>query len=85
LLHAVNERLAAHVAARGRALPRSARASVALGLLAVSVFAARAVGIVDLIGKGYGLLTFAFILLLIVPVLTVGLWTILRRDGAQMR
>jgi uncharacterized membrane protein YkvI len=79
LLHAVNERLAAQVAARGRALPRSARASVALGLLAVSTFAARAVGIVDLIGKGYGLLTFAFILLLIVPVLTVGLWTILRR------
>lgn len=84
LLHAVNERLAAHVAARGRALPRSARASVALGLLAVSVFAARAVGIVDLIGKGYGLLTFAFILLLVVPVLTVGLWTILRREGADV-
>lgn len=84
LLHAVNERLAAHVAARGRVLPRSARASVALGLLAVSVFAARAVGIVDLIGKGYGLLTFAFISLLIFPVLTVGLWTILRREGADV-
>jgi len=39
---------------------------------------------VDLIGKGYGYLTFAFILLLIVPVLTVGLWTILRRDGADV-
>jgi uncharacterized membrane protein YkvI len=36
------------------------------------------VGLVDLIAKGYGYLTYAFIVLLIVPVLTVGLWRLLR-------
>ena len=39
----------------------------------ISVYAASAVGLVDLIAKGYGLLTYAFIVLLIVPVLTVGI------------
>ena len=37
-----------------------------------------AVGLVDLIAKGYGLLTYAFIVLLIVPVLTIGVWRIRR-------
>jgi uncharacterized membrane protein YkvI len=44
----------------------------------ISVYAASAVGLVDLIAKGYGLLTYAFIVLLILPVLTVGVWRIMR-------
>ena len=40
----------------------------------LSVFAASAVGLVGLIAKGYGLLTYAFIVLLVVPVLTIGVW-----------
>jgi uncharacterized membrane protein YkvI len=46
--------------------------------MVISVYAASAIGLVDLIAKGYGYLTYAFILLLIVPVLTVGLWRLLR-------
>ena len=38
----------------------------------LSVFAASAVGLVGLIAKGYGLLTYAFIALLVLPVLTIG-------------
>ena len=34
--------------------------------MVVSVYAASAVGLVDLIAKGYGLLTYAFIVLLII-------------------
>jgi uncharacterized membrane protein YkvI len=45
----------------------------------ISVYAASAIGLVDLIAKGYGYLTYAFIVLLIVPVLTVGLWRLIRR------
>jgi uncharacterized membrane protein YkvI len=45
----------------------------------ISVYAASAIGLIDLIAKGYGYLTYAFILLLIVPVLTVGLWRLLRK------
>ena len=78
LLHAVNERVAANFADRGRALPRAVRPLVAGGLLLVSIFAAAAVGIVGLIAKGYGYLTYAFIAILIIPVMTIGLARILR-------
>jgi uncharacterized membrane protein YkvI len=40
------------------------------------VYAAGAIGLVDLIAKGYGWLTYAFIVLLIIPVLTIGVWRI---------
>jgi len=45
---------------------------------AIRVYAAAAVGLIDLIANGYGLLTYAFIVLLIVPVLTVGVLRIRR-------
>jgi len=46
--------------------------------MVISVYAASAIGLVDLIAKGYGYLTYAFIVLLIIPVLTIGLWRLLR-------
>jgi len=49
---------------------------IAGGLLLLSVFGATAIGIVDLIAKGYGFLTWVFIAILIVPLLTVGIWKI---------
>ena len=42
--------------------------------MVLSVYAASAVGLVGLIATGYGLLTYAFIALLVLPVLTIGLW-----------
>jgi uncharacterized membrane protein YkvI len=47
--------------------------------MVISVYAASSIGLVDLISKGYGYLTYAFIALLIVPVLTVGIWRLMRR------
>lgn len=81
LLHALNERVAAAFAARGRAMPQALRPLLSLGVMALSVFAAAAVGLVGLIARGYGALTWAFIVLLVVPVLTVGIWKI-RKHGA---
>ena len=49
-----------------------------VAIMVGSVYAASAVGLVDLIAKGYGYLTYAFIALLIIPVLTIGLWRLLR-------
>lgn len=82
LLHAVNERLDASFQARGRAMPQYLRPVVATTLLAVSIFAASAVGIVDLIANGYGILTYVFIGVLIIPLLTIGLWKIRRASVA---
>jgi uncharacterized membrane protein YkvI len=76
ILHAINERVARVL------MPRALRPALAVGVMVLSVFAASAVGLVGLIANGYGLLTWAFIVLVVLPVLTVGIWTI-RRLGPQ--
>jgi uncharacterized membrane protein YkvI len=78
LLHAINERVAKVYEEGDRPMPQVLRPALAVFIMVISVYAASAIGLVDLISKGYGYLTYAFILLLIVPVLTVGLWRLLR-------
>lgn len=78
LLHAINERVAAAYVARGRLMPRALRPTLSVGVMAVSIFAATAVGLVGLIARGYGWLTWAFIVLQVIPVLTLGVWRIVR-------
>jgi uncharacterized membrane protein YkvI len=53
--------------------------------MVISVYAAGAIGLVDLIAEGYGWLTYAFIALLIIPVLTIGIWRITRPSGDSSR
>lgn len=76
MLHAVNERVARVYQERGRPMPQALRPAIAVTVMVVAVYAASAIGLIDLIAKGYGLLTYAFIALLILPVLTIGLWRI---------
>ena len=82
ILHAVNERVAKAYEERQRVMPRALRPALAGGIMVLSVFAASAVGLIDLIATGYGLLSYAFIVLLVLPVLTVGVWT-LRKMGPE--
>ena len=72
MLHAINERVAGAYEEQRRPMPRSLRPAIAVGMMLASVYAASAVGLIALIAEGYGLLTWAFIALLVVPVLTVG-------------
>ena len=85
LLHAVNERLAGLRRDEQREMPQYQRAVVALILLSISIFAAEQFGIVDLIAQGYGALTLVFLTLFILPLLTLGVWKILRLTGASPR
>jgi len=78
LLHAINERVAGIYAERRQPMPRVLRPALSVGLMLLSVYAASAIGLVALIARGYGILTYAFIALLVVPVLTIGLWKICR-------
>jgi uncharacterized membrane protein YkvI len=78
VLHAINERVAKVYEERQRPMPQTLRPALAIGVMVVSVYAASAVGLVNLIAKGYGWLTYAFIALLIVPVLTIGVWKVFR-------
>ena len=76
MLHAINERVARSFEERRRPMPRTLRPALAVGIMVASVYAAAAVGLVGLIAQGYGALTYAFIALVILPVLTVGIWKI---------
>jgi uncharacterized membrane protein YkvI len=81
LPHSINERIDVQVHEGGHTLPRWARPAVACTLLLLSIYGATAIGIVDLIARGYGLLSWVFILVLFVPLLSVGLWRILRQPN----
>ena len=81
ILHAINERVAKVYEERGRPMPRAMRPALAITVMVISVYAAGAIGLVNLIAKGYGWLTYAFIVLLIIPVLTIGVWRITRPPG----
>src|SRR5690606_32424620 len=57
LLHAINERVANAWQEKRRPMPRALRPALAVGVMLVAVYAATAFGLVDLIAKGYGTLT----------------------------
>lgn len=70
-LHGVNERLVTAYNERGRLIPRGFRVIVALGLLGLGT-ALSSVGLIDLVAKGYGTITWIFLAIYVVPVLTLG-------------
>ncbi|WP_262690080.1 YkvI family membrane protein [Kordiimonas aestuarii] len=74
LLHAVNERLDASFTEAGRAMPQFVRPVVAVAILAVAIIAGTWFGIIELIASGYGMLTLVFIAVLVLPLLTYGVW-----------
>ena len=79
ILHAINERVAKVYEERGRPMPRAMRPALAITVMVIAVYAAGAIGLINLIANGYKSLTYAFIVLLIIPVLTIGVWRITRR------
>ena len=83
MLHAINERVAGVYAEQHRPMPRMLRPALAVAVMIISVYAAAAIGLIDLIAKGYGLLTYAFIVLLILPVLTIGVWRLWSGSSAS--
>ncbi|QNQ09582.1 YkvI family membrane protein [Sphingomonas alpina] len=78
LLHGFNERLARAALERDRPLPPLVRPAVAIILILVAVYAATAIGLVDLIGTGYRYSALYFLAVFITPLLTIGLWRLLR-------
>jgi uncharacterized membrane protein YkvI len=77
-IHGVNERIQHGLAARGREFPAWQRPLVAVALLLVSLGLAR-FGIIALVARGYGWLSWGIFMLYFVPLLTVGLYKIMRR------
>jgi len=76
VIHGFNERIAGVYHEQGREMPSGLRIGIAAVLLLIAIFLADAVGIVDLIAKGYGTLTWAYWAVFLIPVLIFGTWTI---------
>src|SRR3546814_6102778 len=79
LLHASNERVAKTCEERSRPMPRALRPALAVGVMLAAVYAASAVGLIDLIAKGYGTLTWVFLAIYVLPLMTWGVWLLWRR------
>ena len=80
LIHGMNERIDHVFRERQREMPRLFRPFLGVGLLLGGTLLA-GVGLVDLIGRGYGTLTWVFLLVYVVPVLTLGVWRLTRGTG----
>jgi len=73
-VHAFNQRVAATLDERGVKLTRTIRLTISIVLLVSAVFLAQRFGLVELIAKGYRYLSFAFLAIYVIPLLTLGLW-----------
>ena len=83
-IHAINERIAlAYAKRQGRELSNTLRALITIGILVGAIFVADRIGLVALIADGYRWLAFAFIAVFVVPLLTIGLWRLLRDHSSS--
>lgn len=77
LIHAFNERVAGVFKERKLEMPSWMRPAAAALLMLLAVLLSR-VGLITLIEKGYGTITWGFLMVFVLPVLTIGLAKILR-------
>jgi uncharacterized membrane protein YkvI len=78
-VHAVNQRIAGALGAAGKALSWPGRLAVSSILVIGSVFLADRFGLVQLIASGYRYLSYAFLLIYVLPLLLIGIPRLLRR------
>lgn len=82
MIHAVNERLQSALQAQGRDLPRWLRPVVALAFLSLGL-AISTFGLVQLVAKGYGTVSWGFFLVYILPLMTLGLYKIWKKGRSS--
>jgi uncharacterized membrane protein YkvI len=82
MIHAVNERIASVYREAGRRMPDGLRPAIAAVLLVVGAGLA-SFGLIGLIARGYGTLTWLFLAVYVVPVLTWGIYRIVSESAAR--
>ena len=80
MIHGVNERIDNVYKLRGVHMPQWMRPAIAVAILFVAIVLADAIGLTGLIAQGYGTITYGFLLVYVVPVMTYGIW--LLKKGA---
>jgi uncharacterized membrane protein YkvI len=79
MLQGINERIDAWLEEkRGRGLGRVAHAALAMSAIAVSALLSL-LGITVLIARGYGSMAWGFLLVYVIPLLSIGAWRIFRQ------
>lgn len=81
IIHSINERIASVLAEKQLGFSPKRRLMLSLAILLVAVFMAGKIGIINLIAQGYGLLSYAFIVVVLLPLLTYGVLRIVRYKG----
>jgi uncharacterized membrane protein YkvI len=82
-VHAINERIDhAWKAHRGQPLTHRARLAIALVVIVGCMFLASRFGLVALIATGYRTLAYVLLATFILPLITVGVWKIVRNERA---
>ena len=76
LTHGLNERIAREFEDRNKQMPPWLRVLVATAILLLGIFIADALGLVAIIAKGYGTLTWGYMIVFVIPVVTLGIWRI---------
>ena len=75
MIHGLNERFAETFKEMGKEFPTYARPLIATVLLVVATMMAQ-FGLKDLIAKGYGTMTWIFLIVFLIPLLTYGFWKV---------
>jgi uncharacterized membrane protein YkvI len=83
LIHAFNERVATVYRTHGAEMPRRLRPLIAVIVLTAGWLLSR-FGIIALIARGYGFMTWFFIVVLVIPLLTLGAWKIRRPENGLL-
>jgi len=78
MIHGINERIDRVFLEHSEHMPRWLRPLVAIGLIVISIVLATYFGVIDLIAQGYGSMGWAFLVVIFVPLITVGTWRIIR-------
>ena len=76
-VHAVNERIRSTLRSKGKELPAWARPVVALILLSASL-GLSTFGLINLIAKGYGSISWGFFVVYFLPLMSLGIYKILK-------
>lgn len=85
LIHGVNERLSHTFEEQGRELPAWSRSVIALFILFSAVVIADMIGLTNLVAQGYGTITWGFLLVFVLPLLTRGIWLITIKRRSELR
>jgi uncharacterized membrane protein YkvI len=82
LIHAFNQRIQSALRAKGKELPQWQRPLVAVVLLLIGL-GISTFGFINLIAKGYGTISWGFLFVFVIPVISVGVYKIISRQNSR--